>query len=99
MQLDRFFKERPQISPTIYAYTLPEANSHNGYIKVGFTDRSVEERIKEQVHTAGLKPKILFKEPAMCADGSCFTDKQVHKILERNHFLRLEKNTEWDCTT
>ncbi|MBO5950847.1 MAG: GIY-YIG nuclease family protein [Fibrobacteraceae bacterium] len=95
MQLDRFFKERPQISPTIYAYTLPEANSHNGYIKVGFTDRSVEERIKEQVHTAGLKPKILFKEPAMCADGSCFTDKQVHKILERNHFLRLEKNTEW----
>ena len=74
-QLDSFLKERPEVNPTIYAYTIPDVKSLEGYIKVGFTDRNVEDRIKEQLHTAGLKWKILLKESAMCADGSCFTDR------------------------
>lgn len=98
VQLDKFFKERPQIQPTIYAYTLPDVISHRGYIKVGFTDRNVDDRLYEQLHTAGLKPNILLKESAMCPDGSCFTDKQVHKILERNGFIHLNEGkdrNEW----
>lgn len=97
-QLDSFLKERPEVNPTIYAYTIPDVKSLEGYIKVGFTDRNVEDRIKEQLHTAGLKGKILFKESAMSADGSCFTDKQVHKILERKGFTRLNQGkdrNEW----
>lgn len=98
VQLDDFLKERPQVEPTIYAYTLPDVASHKGYIKVGFTDRNVEDRLYEQLHTAGLKPRILIKESAMCADGSCFTDHQVHKILERNGFTHLNQGkdrNEW----
>ncbi|MBR6125787.1 GIY-YIG nuclease family protein, partial [Candidatus Saccharibacteria bacterium] len=98
VQLDEFLRERPEVNPTIYAYTIPEVEKLRGYIKVGFTDRNVEARIKEQLHTAGLEWKILFKESAMCADGSCFTDKQVHKILERRGFTRLNQGkdrNEW----
>ena len=98
VQLDEFLRERPEVNPTIYAYTIPEVEKLRGYIKVGFTDRNVEARIKEQLHTAGLEGKILFKESAMCADGSCFTDKQVHKILERRGFTRLNQGkdrNEW----
>ena len=98
VQLDEFLRERPEVNPTIYAYTIPDVEKLRGYIKVGFTDRNVEARIKEQLHTAGLEGKILFKESAMCADGSCFTDKQVHKILERKGFTRLNQGkdrNEW----
>lgn len=97
-----FFIQRPQVNPTIYAYILPDAISHNGYIKVGYTDRDVETRINEQLHTSGLSHKTLYKESAMRPDGSCFTDKDVHKILLRKGFLRLnegqDKNEWFNCT-
>lgn len=97
-----FFIQRPQVNPTIYAYILPDATSHNGYIKVGYTDRDVETRINEQLHTSGLSHKTLYKESAMRPDGSCFTDKDVHKILLRKGFLRLnegqDKNEWFNCT-
>lgn len=98
MQLDSFFKERPQVTPTIYAYTLPDVSTHRGFIKVGYTGRTAEERIREDLHTSGVRWKILFEESAMCEDGSCFTDHQVHKILERNGFTRLnhgKDRNEW----
>lgn len=98
VNLDSYLTPRPQVVPTIYAYSLPGVASHDGYIKVGFTDRNVEERIKEQLHTAGIKPRILLQESAMCPDGSCFTDHQVHKILERNGFTHLNQGkdrNEW----
>lgn len=98
VQLDEFLRERPEVNPTIYAYTIPDVKKLEGYIKVGFTDRIADARIKEQLHTAGLEGKILFTESAMCADGSCFTDKQVHKILERKGFTRLNQGkdrNEW----
>ena len=34
-----FFQQRPAVVPTIYAYTLSGVASHEGYIKVGYTDR------------------------------------------------------------
>lgn len=30
-----YFKQRPQVNPTIYAYCLEGVESHKGYIKVG----------------------------------------------------------------
>ena len=69
-----FFVQRPSIKPTIYAYILPGVASHKGYIKVGYTDRDVEKRINEQLHTSGLTYKIILKESAMCQDGTCFTE-------------------------
>ena len=97
-----FFAQRPEITPTIYAYKLNGVASHDGYIKVGYTERDVEVRVKEQMHTSGIPYTILMKEVAMCPDGSCFTDHDVHAILKRNGFHQLnagEDRNEWfNCT-
>lgn len=97
-----YFPQRPSITPTIYAYRLIGVDSHEGYLKVGYTDRTAEERIDEQLHTSKLKYQIVLQESAMSTDGSCFTDKDVHRLLERNGFSRLnplDKTDEWfRCT-
>ena len=98
-----FFIQRPSVYPTIYAYVLDGVASHKGYIKVGYTERDVEKRINEQLHTSGLKYKILLKESAMCQDGTCFTDHDVHAILRRKGFSQLKEDAgrnEWfKCST
>lgn len=96
--IQEYFPQRPAITPTIYAYSLPGVDSHNGYLKVGYTNRTAKERIEEQLHTSKIKYKIEFVGSAMTNDGSCFTDKDVHKILERKGCHRLnplDKTDEW----
>ena len=97
-----FFTQRPVVTPTIYAYELVGVNSHKGYIKVGYTDRDVETRVKEQLHTSGIEYKILLKESAMRSDGTCFTDHEIHTVLKRKGFLQLnqglDKNEWFNCT-
>ena len=99
---NNFFPQRPSVTPTIYAYRLPGVESHKGYLKVGFTNRTAKERIDEQLHTSKIKYEIVLIESAMSNDGSCFTDKDVHRILERKGFQRLnplDKTDEWfRCT-
>jgi hypothetical protein len=46
-----FFPQRPPVSPKVYAYELIGVASHRGYIKVGYTERDVDTRIREQTHT------------------------------------------------
>lgn len=102
ISLSEILHTRPAVVPTIYGYILPEVKSHEGYIKIGYTDRDVETRIKEQLHTAAVGFKILFKESAMRPDGTCFTDKDVHRLLRRKGFSQLnegEDRNEWfRCT-
>ena len=87
-----FFPQRPAVTPTIYAYRLPEVNSHKGYLKIGYTDRSAKERIEEQLHTSKIKYEIVLVESAMANDGSCFTDKDIHKILESKRLSSIESS-------
>lgn len=89
-----FFVQRPSVTPTIYAYSLPDVASHKGYIKVGYTERDVEKRIAEQMHTSGVSYKILLKESAMCQDGTCFSDHDVHAILRRMGFSQLKEGAD-----
>lgn len=96
--IQEYFPQRPAITPTIYAYSLPGVDSHKGYLKVGYTNRTAKERIEEQLHTSKIKYKIEFVGSAMTNDGFCFTDKDVHKILERKGCHRLnplDKTDEW----
>ncbi|MBQ9972498.1 MAG: GIY-YIG nuclease family protein, partial [Firmicutes bacterium] len=87
INLSDILHNRPVIVPTIYGYILPGVSDHNGYIKIGYTDREdVEERIREQLHTAAIKHKTLFVESAMRADGTCFTDHDVHNLLKKKGF-------------
>ena len=77
------FEQRPSVTPTIYAYTLPDVPNHKGFLKVGYTERNVEERVREQLHTSGVRYQIVLRESAMRSDGSCFTDHEVHTLLRR----------------
>ena len=96
-----FFIQRPLVTPTVYAYELVGVDSHKGYIKVGYTDRNVETRLKEQLHTSGVGYKVLLKESAMRSDGSCFTDHDVHRVLRDKGIVRLnegqDKNEWFNC--
>ena len=94
MANQEFFLQRPAVTPTIYVYNLPQVTTHNGYVKVGYTDRDVETRINEQMHTSGLKANILYTESAMCSDGSIFTDKDVHRILRRKGFRQMNEGSD-----
>lgn len=99
ISLSDILHNRPAVVPTIYGYTLPTVADHDGYIKIGYTDReNTENRIKEQLHTAGIPFKVLFKESAMRSDGTCFTDKDVHRLLKHKGFRQLNEgkdHNEW----
>ncbi|MCD8017055.1 MAG: hypothetical protein LUE97_04510 [Oscillospiraceae bacterium] len=45
-----------RVIPMIYAYTTPDIAYHDGWLKIGYTERqTVEERIAEQTHTADVR--------------------------------------------
>ena len=93
-----FFAPRPEVTPTIYAYELIGVESHKGYLKIGYTDRDVETRVAEQMHTSAVPYRIVFKASAMRADGSCFMDHDIHAYLKSRGFLQLnagEDKNEW----
>ena len=102
MSNQEFFAQRPSVTPTIYVYKLNGVNSHEGYVKVGYTERNVEQRIYEQMHTSGIPYTILYQESAMREDGSCFMDHDVHAILKRKGFKQLnvgaDRNEWYDCS-
>ena len=93
-----FFPQRPNAHPVVYAYELLGVASHKGYIKVGYTERDVDTRIKEQLHTAAVPYRLLAYWSAMKNDGSCFTDHDVHAVLKRKGCRQLnegEDRNEW----
>jgi putative type III restriction system endonuclease len=93
-----FFPQRPDAHPTVYAYEFVDVVSHQGYIKVGYTERDVDTRIKEQLHTAAIRYRLLGYWSAMKNDGSCFTDHDVHTVLKKKGCRQLnegEDRNEW----
>ena len=100
INLSDILHNRPKVEPQIYGYILPTVPDHEGYIKIGFTDREdAEVRIKEQLSTPALPHKTLFIESAMRNDGTCFIDTDVHHLLERKGFKKMyfegDTNNEW----
>ena len=92
-----FFPKRPAPSPTIYAYELPTVSEKKGQLKIGYTDRDADTRIKEQIGATHLRYKIVFADSAMKTDGSSFTDYDIHKILRAKGFKNPEG--EWFVCT
>lgn len=97
-----FFPQRPDAYPIIYAYS---DTNFPGYLKVGYTARPIEVRMKE--HYPTLLPKCPWKiemiESAMFEDGSNFSDHAVHNILKKKGFQSIcdenDRKTEWfRCT-
>ena len=91
--LQKQVKERP----IIYAYS---DTRFPGMLKVGFTARSIEVRMKEHYPTLvpGQSWKVKLMRPAMRKDGSVFSDKAVHRVLRSAHIQNPEG--EWfRCST
>ena len=96
-----FFRQRPDVNPSIYVYRLIGVASHEGYVKIGYTERDVATRVKEQIGASHVPYEILFCDSAMRSDGTSFTDHDVHAILERRKFTKLKNagDNEWyNCT-
>lgn len=87
--MDReYFYKKSKANPQIYAYE-DTRDELNGLLKIGFTSRDVQTRVSEQYPTStpGKIPyKIVLEEPAIRADGSSFTDRDVHSVLRLNGF-------------
>jgi len=92
-----FFPPRPSTNPTIYAYELADVATHKGLLKIGYTDRDAQTRIKEQLGTAAIQYKIVFEESAMKRDGSSFTDHDVHRLLKK-HSVKNEMGEWFRCS-
>ena len=80
---NNYFPKRPLENPRIYAYedTNPQ---YKGLLKIGFTNRSVVDRVAEQYPTrrpGRLPYRILLDESAMREDGTIFLDHEVHRVL------------------
>ena len=90
MSKKEFFPPRPSTNPTIYAYELVGVTTHKGFLKIGFTDRTAQQRIKEQLGTAAIQHKIVFEESAMKRDGGSFTDHDIHRHLRSQGFVNPE---------
>ncbi len=70
--------------PQIYAYTTPEIARHNGWTKIGYTEKDVEERVREQTHTADVQYIIHWHGNALYMDGSgTFKDHEFHSYLQK----------------
>ena len=83
-----------QITPTIYAYVTPTNTAKEGWIKIGYTDRDADLRIKEQTHTVGIEAQKLWSYEARFNGGRYFDDRAFHAFLAKNRIVR-EKGTEW----
>lgn len=70
-----------QTSPTIYAYITPNDVSKKGWVKIGYTDRDAEKRIKEQTQTVDIKVELLWSHDARFDGGEYFTDTDFHWYL------------------
>lgn len=85
-----------KVIPQCYAYTTPGVPKHDGWTKIGFTERDVETRINEQTHTVGVDHKTWWHMLAAYTTEpfGTFTDKDFHAYLKKLGVLR-EKDTEW----
>ena len=91
-------KSFERVIPMIYAYTHPDYPPHQGWTKIGYTDKqTVEERVRQQNHTAGISYKILWRDNAMYKDGSgeYFVDHDFHRYLTRYRHVEREEGKEW----
>lgn len=83
---DKYFTKRPELKPTIYAYEILGAKNRKGLVKVGYTTRNAQDRVREQLQTSGVEYKILLEEGAIRNDGSTFNDHEIHRYLVRKKF-------------
>ena len=82
--MDKYIiKTTKKVIPMCYAYTTPGVIYHEGWTKIGYTERDVDTRIREQTQTANIKYNKEWAEEARFSDGSgdTFTDNSISSFL------------------
>lgn len=98
MDIQKQIHPYKRIIPMIYAYNTPGISYHEGWTKIGYTDRqTVADRIKQQTHTANIKTELAWCDNAMYKDGSgeYFHDTDFHRYLISQRNVQREPKTEW----
>lgn len=98
MDIQKQIHPYKRIVPMIYAYNTPGIPYHEGWTKIGYTDRqTVADRIKQQTHTANIKTELAWCDNAMYKDGSgeYFHDTDFHRYLISQRNVQREPKTEW----
>ena len=95
-----FFPQKPDARPKIYAY-LDTNPQYAGYLKIGYTTKSIDERVAEQYpikRPDGVTPYVIVvRESAMREDGTSFNDYAVHRYLMKRDVANV--GGEWfKCT-
>lgn len=95
-----FFPQKPDARPKIYAY-LDTNPQYAGYLKIGYTTKSIDERVAEQYpikRPDGVTPYVIVvRESAMREDGTSFNDHAVHRYLMKRDVANV--GGEWfKCT-
>lgn len=82
--------------PVIYAYSTPQIPDHNGWVKIGYSEQPVKNRISQQTHTADVQYKLEWTKNATFDDGSgeIFHDSDFHAYLTKKGINR-NHGTEW----
>ena len=82
--------------PVIYAYSTPQIPDHNGWVKIGYSEQPVKNRISQQTHTADVQYKLEWTKNATFDDGSgeIFHDSDFHAYLTKKGINR-NRGTEW----
>ncbi len=91
-------KSFSRVVPMIYAYNTPGIVYHDGWTKIGYTEKqTVAQRIKQQTHTADIQYVLAWQDNAMFKDGSgeYFTDHDFHSFLESEAGVERTPGTEW----
>lgn len=86
------------IVPTIYAYTTPGITYHEGWTKIGYTEKQpIFQRFKGQRHAADVQYQLAWQDHAMYQDGSgqYFTGRDFHTFLESQLGVERAPGTEW----
>ncbi|MEY8336910.1 DEAD/DEAH box helicase family protein [Lachnospiraceae bacterium 62-35] len=87
-----------RVVPMIYAYNTPGVIYHDGWTKIGYTEKqTVAQRIRQQTHTADIRWELAWQDNAIYKDGSgeYFTDRDFHDFLEAEKKIQREPGTEW----
>ena len=82
-------------NPKIYAYSTPEIQRHNGWLKIGYTEQDVRVRIAQQTQTADVIAKLEWDGDAIYKGSEeTFMDKDFHAYL-RKLDVPWKRDTEW----
>ncbi len=89
--INKFLPNQINIDPKIYAYSETHSD-FKGMLKIGYTNKDVNKRIKEQYPI--IRPKktwnLELEESAVKKDGSILSDFQVRNLLEERGFKKIK---------